>query len=410
MATMTRKTARAFLIATILLIAVGGIAAGIYFGVHNNGKSSSSDKAGSESTGPAPTTAPKTNSTGNSTTYTVSFPDSEKSAAVNFDARFEPIARQNIFYGLSYSAYGLGDNRVCPPYDDVGGICLLPGQVLADMRTISSLTNRVKLYSLDCYTATQVVLEYAKANGMSVMLGIFISKDKKSNEKEISYFQSIAKTYGSASAITEIMVGNEAIFVEGASVSQLTEAISAVRSIAAEAGIKATIGSAEIMGVWSGQQNPPGTKQIPSVDIAPVIKALDWIGLNTHPYYSSQDPTAVDAGKEQVGSAKSLAAYLKGKGFDKPVYITETGYPDKGPTSTSGSASAVPSVKGMEAFATEVELAARAAAIPSYYFEPINADWKRRWAAGSAEVDFNFGLFYCDRSLKPLQLPPPGAL
>jgi exo-beta-1,3-glucanase (GH17 family) len=111
-----------------------------------------------------------------------------------------------------------------------------------------------------------------------------------------------------------------------------------------------------------------------------------------------------------VGSAKSLASYLKGKGFDKPVYVTETGYPDKGPTSTSGSASAVSRAKGMEAFATEVELAARAAAIPSYNFEPINADWKRRWATASPEVDFKFGLFYCDRSLKPLQLPPSGAL
>jgi exo-beta-1,3-glucanase (GH17 family) len=220
---MLRKTTRALLIIKILLIAAGGVAAGIYFGDHNNGKSWKSDKAGSKSTGPVPPTTSKTNSTGSCTIHTVQFPDSEKSAAVNFGARFEHSTRQSIFFGFSYSAYGLGDNCVCPPYDDIGGICLLHGQVLADMRAVRSLTNRVKLYSLDCYPATQVVLEYAKANGTSVMLGIFISNDNKSNEKEIFYFQSIAKTYRSAAAITENMVGNEAIFVEGASISQWTE-------------------------------------------------------------------------------------------------------------------------------------------------------------------------------------------
>jgi hypothetical protein len=174
---MLRKTTRALLIIKILLIAAGGVAAGIYFGDHNNGKSWKSDKAGSKSTGPVPPTTSKTNSTGSCTIHTVQFPDSEKSAAVNFGARFEHSTRQSIFFGFSYSAYGLGDNCVCPPYDDIGGICLLHGQVLADMRAVRSLTNRVKLYSLDCYPATQVVLEYAKANGTSVMLGIFISND-----------------------------------------------------------------------------------------------------------------------------------------------------------------------------------------------------------------------------------------
>jgi hypothetical protein len=126
---------------------------------------------------------------GPSATYTIEFPDSETSSAINFAARKDPIPRKNMFYGLCYSPDGLRDNRFCPPFDDVRGICLLPGQFLADIRTISSVAKRVKIYSLYCFDASQVVLEYAKASGVTVMLVIYISKDQKHSDKELSYFK-----------------------------------------------------------------------------------------------------------------------------------------------------------------------------------------------------------------------------
>jgi exo-beta-1,3-glucanase (GH17 family) len=254
------------------------------------------------------------------------------------------------------------------------------------------------------------VLEYAKANGMGVMLGIFITKDQKKNDKEISRFQDIANTYGNSSAIAEIVVGNEAIFVEGASVAQLTSAIASVRAIAKKVGITAPIGCADVYSVWAGKPDASSKTDISNVDFDPLLEAVEWIGLNAHPYYSGQDPLAGNAGKKQIGSVEALAAILKSKGVDKPVYITETGFPDKGPTVTADDGSATPSAKAMEAFASELELAGRAAGIPTYYFEPMNGDWKRRWLPDTREIDFNFGLFYCNRSLKALKLPPVGAL
>jgi exo-beta-1,3-glucanase (GH17 family) len=403
MAKISCSAGRAILFTAVLLIIAGGVATGIYFGVRNNGKRSTGNGNTSGSPGPAGTPGSKPSSA-------VPFSKYETSNAVNFASRNDPIERQAIFYGLSYSPYGLGDNRVCPPFDDVGGVCLLPGQVLADIRTISSLTKRVKLYSLDCYLANRVVLEYAKANGMSVMLGLFITKDQKKNDKEISRFQDIANTYGNSSAISEIVVGNEAIFVEGASVAQLTSAIASVRAIASKAGITAPIGCAEVYSVWAGKPDAGSKTDISTVDFSPLLEAVEWIGLNAHPYYSGQDPLAGDAGKKQIGSVQALSAVLKSKGVEKPVYITETGFPDKGPPVTGEDGSATPSAEGMQAFATELELARRAAGIPTYYFEPMNGDWKRRWLRDAREIDFNFGLFYCNRSLKALKLPPAGAL
>lgn len=40
----------------------------------------------------------------------------------------EEIVRENRFYGVAYSPYGLGDNRLCPPFDNVGKqVCLSSG-------------------------------------------------------------------------------------------------------------------------------------------------------------------------------------------------------------------------------------------------------------------------------------------
>jgi exo-beta-1,3-glucanase (GH17 family) len=142
--------------------------------------------------------------------------------------------------------------------------------------------------------------------------------------------------HASSGVITKIVVGKEAIFVELVSVEQLRFAISIVRNIAQKAGLRESIGSAGVNGVWTGQQNPLGTKQIPPVDIMPVLKDIDWFGLNTHPYYISQDPLVADARDNQVQAAQALVAQLQGMNISKPVIITETGYPDTGKTLVGG--------------------------------------------------------------------------
>jgi exo-beta-1,3-glucanase (GH17 family) len=76
-----------------------------------------------------------------------------------------------------------------------------------------------------------------------------------------------------------------------------------------------------------------------------VVKAVDWLGLNTHPYYAGQYPLVVYAGGEQIAAAVSLSACLERTGVDKPVYVTGTGHPDARPNSTSGSSTAIPTLE-----------------------------------------------------------------
>jgi exo-beta-1,3-glucanase (GH17 family) len=366
---------------TVILVAIaGGAAAAIYFALRKHKDPLMTDNTTADS------------------------PETAKSAAVNYNTRNDPIKQENIFYGLSYTPYGLGDNRVCPPFNARGGLCLLPDQVLADVRTMSGITRRIKTYSLVCLTATQVILDYAIAHKMTVMLGVFVTQQQSRNDLEVANFRTIASKYAQAGVISDIMVGNEPIFVEKASVSQVVDTIAAVRGAANAAGLKAPIGTAEIYGVWMKEQNPAGSPQIPSVDFMPVVNVVDWIGLNTHPYYAGQDPLIGDVGADQVGAAGFVAKHFKEIGISKPVYITETGYPDAGKAFKLGTKVASPSLKGLQAFAKSVELAARPDT-PVYFFEPFNGDWKRRWLASATDIDYHFGLFNCDRSRKAMSFP-----
>jgi exo-beta-1,3-glucanase (GH17 family) len=349
---------------TVILVAIaGGAAAAIYFALRKHKDPLMTDNTTADS------------------------PETAKSAAVNYNTRNDPIKQENIFYGLSYTPYGLGDNRVCPPFNARGGLCLLPDQVLADVRTMSGITRRIKTYSLVCLTATQVILDYAIAHKMTVMLGVFVTQQQSRNDLEVANFRTIASKYAQAGVISDIMVGNEPIFVEKASVSQVVDTIAAVRGAANAAGLKAPIGTAEIYGVWMK-----------------VVNVVDWIGLNTHPYYAGQDPLIGDVGADQVGAAGFVAKHFKEIGISKPVYITETGYPDAGKAFKLGTKVASPSLKGLQAFAKSVELAARPDT-PVYFFEPFNGDWKRRWLASATDIDYHFGLFNCDRSRKAMSFP-----
>jgi exo-beta-1,3-glucanase (GH17 family) len=266
-----------------------------------------------------------------------------------------PRDKANRFYGLSYSPFGLGDNCLCPPWQHVGSMCLLADQVKKDMRQLSSITRRVKLYSMYCMDTIPTILNYALANNMTVVLGVWVSKYEASNAEEVIRLQTILAKYASAGVISDVMIGNEAIFVERASVAQLAGVVAAVRAQVDAVFPTSTrsiqIGSADIDGVWVGRDvGSTEVEALDGVDMEPVIRAgLDWIGVNVHPYYAGYEPTEGKAAEFVKNSSDGVYAYWKAKGLARPVFVTETGFP-----------TVTPSVVGLEAFAAAMELTSRA--------------------------------------------------
>lgn len=308
-------------------------------------------------------------------------------------------------YGASYSPFGLGDNRLCPPFDDLGGMCLLPSQVRLDMSALSKVTKRVKTYSSVCTSATREILESARRLGMTVMYGVWIENDV---QKNIDEFKRAVYFIGEfEDVVTHVMVGNEPVFIIGMAAEFVAQSVVYFRSLMSEAGLSIPIGVADIYNMWmnipvSGDEEK-NTDGSTDRDMTPVVAAVDWIGLNTHTYWHGLDPTTRETGAHVVQGAKNIEATL-----GKPCIITETGYPTRGDPHRAAGGIARPSESRQSIFLYDVEMAARAADQPVYLFEPFDGDWKRRWAP-YIEMDYSFGFSFCNRTMKDIRMPPLGA-
>jgi exo-beta-1,3-glucanase (GH17 family) len=307
-------------------------------------------------------------------------------------------------YGVTYSAFGLGDNRLCPPFDDVGGMCLLPTQVALDIQAISKLTSRVRTYSSVCTAATWQILASARKAGMTVMFGVWLQADSTSNANEFARAMLFVKEF--QDVISDVIVGNEPVYSLGLSASFVAEKVREFRGMMNAAGVNKPVGVGDIYSIWMGENVKPvdGTQLSSDIDMTSVIEAADWVGVNTHVYWAGLDPTTGDAAGFLMGQAQAVA-----KRTGKPVKISETGFATAGDTYTGGLGTAVPGEGQLTAFLSDVELAAREAGQAVFFFESFNGDWKRRWTP-FVEMDYSFGFAYCNRTTKGIHFPPLGAV
>jgi exo-beta-1,3-glucanase (GH17 family) len=278
-------------------------------------------------------------------------------------------------------------------------MCILADQVKADMRQIATMSSRVKTYSLNCLPQTKTIITFAKENGMTIMLGVWVDKDAKRNDVEIKRLVELLGEMGdSGGVITDILVGNEAVFSQKASPAELLRMIKKAKDAVAGAGLSTPVGTAEIYQTWTGKANEDSAAAAPLTDVATEV---DFIGLNVHPYYGGIDPLDGDkAGKFVRDEQLALEKF----------YITETGFPTKGTPNKTGAGTSTPGVKALSAFAQQVEDVSRKYKLPVFFFEPYDGDWKRRWLPYT-ETDYSFGLHTCKRELKDgIKLPGPGAV
>ncbi|KAL6861088.1 glycoside hydrolase family 17, beta-1,3-endoglucanase [Trichoderma novae-zelandiae] len=69
----------------------------------------------------------------------------------------------------------------------------------------------------------------------------------------------------------------------------------------------------------------------------PVIDAVDWLGMDTYPYYENTKANGIANAKSLYEAALTK---IQNAGPGKPVWVTETGWPVNGPTSGDAVASA----------------------------------------------------------------------
>ena len=183
----------------------------------------------------------------------------------------------------------------------------------------------------------------------TLLLGLWCSAGQTTVTNEINALTSAIQQYGShfTDLIVGISVGSEDLYrvsptgIEnnsgaGATPDELVSYINQTRSAIQGTGASAaSIGHVDTWTAWVNGSNDA------------VINAIDWLGMDTYPYFE----TTLD---NPIGQAKSLFfdAYDKSKssGNGKEVWITETGWPVSGKTAGQ----AVPSTQNAETYWQEV--------------------------------------------------------
>ncbi|KAL0144742.1 glycoside hydrolase superfamily [Mucor lusitanicus] len=247
------------------------------------------------------------------------------------------------------------------------GSCQSASQIVSSVKLMkSSGVSKIRTYAQECESLPNILKAIKEVGGMTVLPGVWI--DGTSNDDaEIARLQKVLNSADNTNAITGILVGNEVIFNNIMSSSQLVGKLNQVKKIAK--GIQV------------------GTAEVDSTYTSDLMAASDFAGVNIHPYFASASI------KNAFSNLNQRYNTFKKSAGGKQVYITETGWPSSG----AASGAAQPSLANTEAFVTSLS----ASSLPYYYFEWEDSNWK------GAGVESHFGLLNVVRAqLGPAILSP----
>ncbi len=261
---------------------------------------------------------------------------------------------QRGLYGLCFSAYGEGQRA---------GDQLLASDVGRRIELIAPHTGWVRSFA--CTEGHEVIPSLARAKGLKTMVGAWISNDRERNEREIEALIQLAKD----GQVNIAVVGNEVL---------LRNELSEEELLAYVARVKAALPDDVPVGCVDAYFH--------FLERPALAAACDVLLANCYPFWEG---AGIDVAAQYL---RRMHGLVKAAGGDKPVIITETGWPGKG----QAVAGAVPSADNAMRYFIEVQQWGRGEGIKLFYFSSFDEPWK---LAQEGEVGTQWGLW--DKDERP---------
>ncbi|MDR3498256.1 MAG: glycosyltransferase [Parvibaculum sp.] len=271
--------------------------------------------------------------------------------------------------GFSYSPYQINQ-------DPTKNINPTSDQIASDLRLLSGSVQAIRTYSV--IRGQENIPDLAAQDGLSVAVGAWINADKARNAEEVANLIKVAPKRN----VVRVLVGNESLLRNDLPVGDLINYIREVKK-----------------SVWK----PVSTAEPPHIWLKypELVKEVDYIGVQILPYWEGIPINqAVDAVFERVDELHK--AYP-----DKPIVITEVGWPSRGKIiprkpypgipEAELSGEAVPSLVNQATFMREFLNRAKDADLTYYVMEAFDQPWKasEEGAAGSY-----WGIYNAERQPK----------
>ncbi len=260
-----------------------------------------------------------------------------------------------IIRGVDYSPYRLGqDPRKDQPTRE---------QIEQDIRMLQGRVAAIRTYS--AIDGLEAVPGIARKYGMRVTAGAWVDGRLQRNADEIDSLIQLAQNNRN---IARVLVGNETILRNDLPVDRLIEYIRDVRR-----QVRVPVGTAEPWHVWK--------------DHPELAAAVDFIAIHILPYWEG---IGVD---EAVDYALTRYADIQFRYPDKPVVITEIGWPSDGRVRRD----AVPSAENQARFTRDWLNVARQRDVDFFVMEAFDQPWKRTL---EGRVGAYWGVFDAERQEK----------
>ena len=206
---------------------------------------------------------------------------------------------------------------------DTNGNCLDAGTVAAQIATIAAKGfTTLRLYGTDCSTLSSVG-PAARANGLKLILGIFIKSDgiaaAQSQVGDITAWGSA----GNWDLVIMVVVGNEALQDGYCDAGSLAAFVTSCRAACVGAGLPSSVPftTAEPVGSWGAH----------TADLCPVV---DVVGVNIETFYDG-GVEAASAGSFVLQMFEQVVNFCPGKEY----YNLESGWPSGGGNNGASEAS-----------------------------------------------------------------------
>ena len=212
----------------------------------------------------------------------------------------------------------------------------------------------------------------------NLLLGVWASGGQSLVDNEVIAIKQAASNWPAdmKARVKAISVGSEDLYRAsdegqangsgvGANAATVVKYIKQIRSALKGTALEGVpIGHVDTLTGWTAAANKA------------VIKNVDWLGFNGFPYFETTKPNSIDKGADLFNAGLNA---LEAAAGGKPVWVTETGWPARGPKSGDAVASAANAKK----YWTQVGC---------QLFGNMNTFWYTLYDADTSQTDLSFSV------------------
>jgi len=262
-------------------------------------------------------------------------------------------------YGLCFSAYTQGQRA---------GDVITEAQVRRRLELIAPHTRWVRSFA--CTEGHEHIPRMARELGLKAMVGAWISADRARNEREIAALIALAQQ----GLVGVAVVGNEVLLRGELGEAELLAYLARVK-----AGVPEGVPVGCVDAYFQFLERPALTA------------ACDVLLPNCYPFWEG---AYIDVAAQYL---RRMHGLVKAAGGDKPVVITETGWPGQG----QAVGAAMPSAQNAMRYFVDVQQWGRREGVKLFHFSSFDEPWK---LATEGEVGTQWGLW--DKDERPKYVAP----